>query len=978
MIMLRESAGLLVFVTLLATYACDTSGSKDDSPSANKRFLLDGNAVPSNISLEQFASCYLTCTPTYGKLLETCCKSGLNVVCSNLPWDILKPKLGSCPGLSKSPTTSAWLSLEQFAACFLTCVVGFEKLTEACCQTGLDAICTNLPWEILQSQLGSCRSDLSTKPSTLPQPFWSSWGTWTCGHQGSICFQTRERNCSTGVDKDCEFQPGEMPTNVRLCSESTCPDFFSTKVTSTTASTTPATHPNHCLSCSDVVHPSDCTYQVLCYPGELCYTEYINLNGADRYRMGCIASTACAKTIAQPSLVGKKRFVADDQIGMEKYCSKCCQDSVGNCNRELCGMSSNISSGVDVFELITPPKRHDFCGDLFPATCQIVILQSPELCKDPRYSYYACREFCGTCVNPGHNTGKPPTTVQSGNTDCFYDSTRYMGGYSTSVSGKPCLSWSHVDPTLTGFPDGSISAASNKCRDPDNRGFPWCYTSDTFDWEFCPVPFCQECFYANQSQKYDGFVHVDKKNNTCKPWTNYVAHTGDTNVNFPNNSVADAKNYCRDPKNSGTPQCYNGIDLKACDVAQCPHECRDDPLTNCALVQHFVCKYEYASVTLCPKTCDMCTFGLLPPVKLNPPADICVDNTDANCEILQSIICADPDGAIKLCPKTCRKCNVLYGISTKSAKTFLTTKPQTFKTSTIISTSTSPLAQSTVPITKPVWLPWESWVCNRQSDSCFQRRFRNCSTGNDNDCIQSQGGEAYSIGLCMETTCPAIAKPHWSPWGSWDCELQDGACFQRRFRNCSTGIDNDCVQSQGDVSYNINVCTQSTCPEMFTRTTQMTTIQTDLCEDDPKALGCTIPDILSEVCRDKQTAWNLCRRSCRLCDTCWDYLNCTTKDAQNLFCGKDEYAIQYCRQTCGRCDHKPVDVQLNKCGDPVTSEVICEQLQNEICICNDSALAQLCGNYCANKCIGYPFPGSNCLPARRKKRDEILNQVVFN
>jgi hypothetical protein len=100
---------------------------------------------------------------------------------------------------------------------------------------------------------------------------------------------------------------------------------------------------------------------------------------------------------------------------------------------------------------------------------------------------------------------------------------------------------------------------------------------------------------------------------------------------------------------------------------------------------------------------------------------------------------------------------MLYGMSTKSAKTFLTTKPQTVKTSTIISTSTSPLAQSTVPITKPFWLPWESWVCNRQSDSCFQRRFRNCSTGNDNDCIQSQGGEAYSIGLCMETTCPGCS-----------------------------------------------------------------------------------------------------------------------------------------------------------------------------------------------------------------------------
>ncbi|XP_060608427.1 protein amalgam-like isoform X1 [Ruditapes philippinarum] len=95
---------------------------------------------------------------------------------------------------------------------------------------------------MLKSQLGSCRSELSkittTKPSTLPQPYWSTWGRWTCQHQGSVCFQTRERKCSTRVEKDCEFQPGEMATIVRLCSESTCPDFFSTKITRTTATTT--------------------------------------------------------------------------------------------------------------------------------------------------------------------------------------------------------------------------------------------------------------------------------------------------------------------------------------------------------------------------------------------------------------------------------------------------------------------------------------------------------------------------------------------------------------------------------------------------------------------------------------------------------------------------------------------------------------------------------------------------------------------
>jgi hypothetical protein len=46
-----------------------------------------------------------------------------------------------------------------------------------------------------------------------------------------------------------------------------------------------------------------------------------------------------------------------------------------------------------------------------------------------------------------------------------------MGAYATSVSGKTCLTWSQLDPTLAGFPDESIIVAANKCRDPDSKFF---------------------------------------------------------------------------------------------------------------------------------------------------------------------------------------------------------------------------------------------------------------------------------------------------------------------------------------------------------------------------------------------------------------------------------------------------------------------------------------------------------------------------
>jgi len=45
------------------------------------------------------------------------------------------------------------------------------------------------------------------------------------------------------------------------------------------------------------------------------------------------------------------------------------------------------------------------------------------------------------------------------------------------------------------YPDVSVSAAGNKCRNPESNFYAgvWCYTTDPdMRWEVCDVPLCPE------------------------------------------------------------------------------------------------------------------------------------------------------------------------------------------------------------------------------------------------------------------------------------------------------------------------------------------------------------------------------------------------------------------------------------------------------------------------------------------------------
>ena len=74
----------------------------------------------------------------------------------------------------------------------------------------------------------------------------------------------------------------------------------------------------------------------------------------------------------------------------------------------------------------------------------------------------------------------------------------YFGSVSTTTSGFSCQRWDSQSPhphNLTDpdrFPDASVEAASNYCRNPDGKSEgPWCFTDDPFvEWEYCDIPVC--------------------------------------------------------------------------------------------------------------------------------------------------------------------------------------------------------------------------------------------------------------------------------------------------------------------------------------------------------------------------------------------------------------------------------------------------------------------------------------------------------
>ena len=80
----------------------------------------------------------------------------------------------------------------------------------------------------------------------------------------------------------------------------------------------------------------------------------------------------------------------------------------------------------------------------------------------------------------------------------YVPSTQYNGNLSVTVNDNQCQFWSSVYPYNHTYEDdarspmdGSVKAAKNFCRDPTNKGRPWCYTVDPeVVWEYCSFRPC--------------------------------------------------------------------------------------------------------------------------------------------------------------------------------------------------------------------------------------------------------------------------------------------------------------------------------------------------------------------------------------------------------------------------------------------------------------------------------------------------------
>ena len=62
-----------------------------------------------------------------------------------------------------------------------------------------------------------------------------------------------------------------------------------------------------------------------------------------------------------------------------------------------------------------------------------------------------------------------------------------------------------------------------------------------------------DCTSTSLGKEYTGTISVTKAGETCQAWTSHKFKS----EKFPDESVEDAKNYCRNPDNeSGGPWCY--------------------------------------------------------------------------------------------------------------------------------------------------------------------------------------------------------------------------------------------------------------------------------------------------------------------------------------------------------------------------------------------------------------------------------------
>ncbi|KAF4524437.1 hypothetical protein B566_EDAN013455, partial [Ephemera danica] len=123
--------------------------------------------------------------------------------------------------------------------------------------------------------------------------------------------------------------------------------------------------------------------------------------------------------------------------------------------------------------------------------------------------------------------------------------TGYAGHQRCTKTGRPCLPWTvdakHNNDSL--YPYSSVIAASNFCRNPNY--------SISGTW-------CNVFVMAGTGNDYMGTKNVTISGRTCQNWLDIYPHISALNeTRFPEQSIKEAKNYCRNPDRNLTGSwCY--------------------------------------------------------------------------------------------------------------------------------------------------------------------------------------------------------------------------------------------------------------------------------------------------------------------------------------------------------------------------------------------------------------------------------------
>ncbi|CAH1791205.1 unnamed protein product, partial [Owenia fusiformis] len=180
----------------------------------------------------------------------------------------------------------------------------------------------------------------------------------------------------------------------------------------------------------------------------------------------------------------------------------------------------------------------------------------------------------------------------------------YVGTKNITSKGNTCKRWDNQTSILPHhysreFSDETVEDAANYCRNPNSAsGGPWCYTTKEYDWEYCEIPYCSEdmplivnmtladvnCRTTSLGQEYVGTKSTTLYGNACQRWDSRIVKLPSLNpASFPDETLADAANYCRNIDSSPRgPWCYTNNNyggVEYCDIPYCNEDMTNSTLT---------------------------------------------------------------------------------------------------------------------------------------------------------------------------------------------------------------------------------------------------------------------------------------------------------------------------------------------------------------------------------------------------------------